>query len=429
MFRITIQTGKRNKSTEIITQTGKRNKSTEITTQTGNRNKIISKHTAADIYLPPFQKKYRRLNMEIVIIGAGNAGKATAAYLLSMRQPSFNDKTDDMHDSSYKVRLITGDAKKAAETEKNGLTASGRITGNFRPMIEYSPYGTGDIRASKADVIIVQTVAGAHRDVAERLKGHLGKNQLIIIFNGNWGAAELESVLGAEAREKNTLICETAAQLFLCSSPDINSVNITGIKESVGFAVSDMKRMREAYERAVRLFPGLKTAENIIDTSANSSNPVIHGPIAAFNITRLENGEDYTLFGTALPGKLIRYIEKADLERCAVIEALGTKATGVLDILNSFWPVKRESLRDALKENEAYRDIKGPKTLLHRYIEEDIPYGLVPLSVLGKKLGVPTPYTDSVITGLSLYLGRDFMKEGPSEEALISNMRPIIRNK
>ena len=134
--------------------------------------------------------------MEIVIIGAGNAGKATAAYLLSMRQPSFNDKTDDMHDSSYKVRLITGDAKKAAETEKNGLTASGRITGNFRPMIEYSPYGTGDIRASKADVIIVQTVAGAHRDVAERLKGHLGKNQLIIIFNGNWGAAEFESVLG-----------------------------------------------------------------------------------------------------------------------------------------------------------------------------------------------------------------------------------------
>lgn len=429
MFRITIQTGKRNKSTEIITQTGKRNKSTEITTQTGNRNKIISKHTAADIYLPPFQKKYRRLNMEIVIIGAGNAGKATAAYLLSMRQPSFNDKTDDMHDSSYKVRLITGDAKKAAETEKNGLTASGRITGNFRPMIEYSPYGTGDIRASKADVIIVQTVAGAHRDVAERLKGHLGKNQLIIIFNGNWGAAEFKSVLGAEAREKNTLICETAAQLFLCSSPDVNSVNITGIKESVGFAVSDMKRISEAYERAVRLFPGLKTAENIIDTSANSSNPVIHGPIAAFNITRLENGEDYTLFGTALPEKLIRYIEKADLERCAVIEALGTKATGVLEILNSFWPVKRESLRDALKENEAYRDIKGPKTLLHRYIEEDIPYGLVPLSVLGKKLGVPTPYTDSVITGLSLYLGRDFMKEGPSEEALISNMRPIIRNK
>ena len=429
MFRITIQTGKRNKSTEIITQTGKRNKSTEIIILTGNRNKIISKHMAADIYLPPFQKKYRRLNMEIVIIGAGNAGKATAAYLLSMRQPSFNDKTDDMHDSSYKVRLITGDAKKAAETEKNGLTASGRITGNFRPMIEYSPYGTGDIRASKADVIIVQTVAGAHRDVAERLKGHLGKNQLIIIFNGNWGAAELESVLGAEAREKNTLICETAAQLFLCSSPDINSVNITGIKESVGFAVSDMKRMREAYERAVRLFPGLKTAENIIDTSANSSNPVIHGPIAAFNITRLENGEDYTLFGTALPEKLIRYIEKADLERCAVIEALGTKATGVLEILNSFWPVKRESLRDALKENEAYRDIKGPKTLLHRYIEEDIPYGLVPLSVLGKKLGVPTPYTDSVITGLSLYLGRDFMKEGPSEKALISNMRPIIRNK
>ena len=429
MFRITIQTGKRNKSTEIITQTGKRNKSTEITTQTGNRNKIISKHTAADIYLPPFQKKYRRLNMEIVIIGAGNAGKATAAYLLSMRQPSFNDKTDDMHDSSYKVRLITGDAKKAAETEKNGLTASGRITGNFRSMIEYSPYGTGDIRASKADVIIVQTVAGAHRDVAERLKGHLGKNQLIIIFNGNWGAAEFESVLGAEAREKKTLICETAAQLFLCSSPDINSVNITGIKESVGFAVSDMKWIREACERAVRLFPGLKTAENIIDTSANSSNPVIHGPIAAFNITRLENGEDYTLFGTALPEKLIRYIEKADLERCAVIEALGTKATGVLEILNSFWPVKRESLRDALKENEAYRDIKGPKTLLHRYIEEDIPYGLVPLSVLGKKLGVPTPYTDSVITGLSLYLGRDFMKEGPSEEALISNMRPIIRNK
>ena len=51
--------------------------------------------------------------MDIAIIGAGNAGKATAAYLLSNIKKSFNYNTDDIHDTSYQVRLVTGDAKKA----------------------------------------------------------------------------------------------------------------------------------------------------------------------------------------------------------------------------------------------------------------------------------------------------------------------------
>lgn len=336
--------------------------------------------------------------MKFAVIGTGNGGKAVSAYLLN---------------KGHEVVLYGRNPELTAALQAEGLTSTGAVEGHFDIT------ATSDLAAAVkgAKVILVQTVATGHAPVAENLKGLLEPGQVIVIFNGNWGAAEFSAILGEEAKEKGVDICETAAQLFLCASPSATSVKVNTVKQGIAIACTDVTRTAAVMETLDGIFP-LTAGANVIDTSINGSNPVVHGPIATFNITRMENGESYTLFGTALPQKTVDYIEKIDAERCAVAEAIGIKSISVLDILNSFWPDKAPNVYGALKENKAYEGTPGPKTINHRYLEEDLPYGLVPLVRLGNKFGVDTPYLDALVTVLGMYLGRDYLTEGPAVEGI-----------
>lgn len=343
--------------------------------------------------------------MRYAVIGGGSGGKAVSAYLREM---------------GHEVAIYCRDGGHAAALSRDGITATGAVEGRF-------PVTATDRLAQAvrgAGAVLVQTLATGHAPVAQALRGLLEPGQIILIFNGSWGAAEFSAILGDEAREKNVRVCETSAQLFLCSSPEECSVHIKTIKKSVAMACAAPAQTPGALAELATVFPQLTAGSNVLDTSLNSSNPVVHGPIALFNITRLENGEDYTLFGTALPRKTVEYIEKIDAERRAVIQAMGVEAVPVLDILNSFWPEKRDSVFSALKDNPSYQVSRGPKTLAHRYLNEDMPYGLAPIARLGRRYGVDTPYLDSLLRVLGLYLGRDYFQEGPAVEAM--DLGPLI---
>ena len=52
---------------------------------------------------------------------------------------------------------------------------------------------------------------------------------------------------------------------------------------------------------------------------------------------------------------------------------------------------------EAFHQSEPDRWIRAPTSLDHRFLDEDVPYGLVPLSELGRFAGVPTPTIDHLI--------------------------------
>ncbi|HEY9054025.1 MAG TPA: NAD/NADP octopine/nopaline dehydrogenase family protein, partial [Rectinemataceae bacterium] len=50
----------------------------------------------------------------------------------------------------------------------------------------------------------------------------------------------------------------------------------------------------------------------------------------------------------------------------------------------------------------------------HRYIAEDVPYGLLPAAEIGKQLGLSMKATSSLIDLAGLAAGKDFRAEGRS---------------
>lgn len=330
--------------------------------------------------------------MRFAIIGAGNTGHAVAAYL------------------SYfggECALFTRDKNKANILNLNGILSEGAINGQF-PVKASTNLAKA---VAGADVIIVMTTADAHRDVAQELKQVISDNQKIIIFNGNWGAFQFMQVLGDDIVAKNLIVSETSAQLFLANSPEPGKVNMT-LKEKVLICATDPQKTDQLIELTSQYFPQFVKSNSIIETTMSSTNPVIHVPIVLVNLARVENAQPFKFYGEGVSQTAVKMILGVDSERIKVSNMLGFETMDVLSGINSYWEVKHDNLFDALTKNETYLKSSGPKTLNHRFLTEDVPFGIAPISQVGQLFDVPTPHTDNLLNALQDLLGKDLFDKG-----------------
>ena len=65
-----------------------------------------------------------------------------------------------------------------------------------------------------------------------------------------------------------------------------------------------------------------------------------------------------------------------------------------------------------------YQATGTPKSLDHKFITEDVPTGLIPMSALGKAAGVRTPAIDALIEIVRNMTGKDFATEGRTLDRL-----------
>jgi opine dehydrogenase len=65
-----------------------------------------------------------------------------------------------------------------------------------------------------------------------------------------------------------------------------------------------------------------------------------------------------------------------------------------------------------------YQATGTPKSLDHKFITEDVPTGLIPMSALGRAAGVRTPAIDALVETVRNMTGKDFAAEARTLERL-----------
>lgn len=342
--------------------------------------------------------------MKVAVLGLGRIGHSYAARLANR---------------GFEVCGFTRDPEKTKVVNEHGITVSGAITGNFKVK------ATTDIKEAidGAAFIIVTSVSKGHKPIAEMLKGNLQEGQIIAIMTGNWGAYEMYGVLRDEVKEKCIVIGETSGNI--ASSPTLTypaTVFIKPPKDNMSFATIPAAKAPETVKALKDVMPELYPVKNILDTSMNNPNPPVHVPLSIFNITRIANGEDALLFGECMPQFILDFVMGADAERCAVIKAMGGKPLTILEIMNGVWNVDYDNLKELGMNNKSLHTTKIPKTPYHRFLLEDVPYGYLPVSKLGKVYGVPTPRIDILIGAYKYLFGDKAEMEGPAFDIDISEV-------
>lgn len=338
------------------------------------------------------------------VIGAGNGGLAIAAHIKSM---------------GGEVRLYDIFPEVLTPIKK-----SGHINLTYMDIEEQVELNlvTEDIgeAITGAKTILIVTPAFTHKMIAEKCEPFLEDGQIIVLNPGRTaGAIEFLSKIRELGCKKNIVVSETQTLIYSCRKTNGDSVTIYGLKKSVDIASIPSNKVMEVISELSSYYPQFKPVKNTLITSLSNIGSLFHPIPVLLNIGRIETDErGFKYYWEGISPSVSELIEIVDSERLQVAKALGLDILSVKEWLVESYDTYGDTLHQLIGNNKAYEDILAPNTINTRYVTEDVPTGLVPISEFGKKLGVPTPNIDALILLASSIFKIDFRANGRSLENL-----------
>lgn len=334
--------------------------------------------------------------MKIAVIGAGNGGQAIAGYLAMQ---------------NYEVALFDILADKINELKKmggvklegciNGFGKIGCITTNLLEVVK------------DAEIIMVTTIANAHKAVAQNMAPYLVDGQVIVLNPGRTcGALVFKQALLEAGCKVRFYLAEAQTLVYACRIVENGRVNIIGVKDEVLLSALPSADTDFVLDKINPLYPSFTKTTNVLRTSLENIGAMFHPCVLLFNAATIERNEVFWFYRD-MTEQIASFIEKFDAERLAVGKAYGIDLIGVNDWIKfAYKDTVGDTLCERMRNNPAYHDIKSPSTIFTRQLTEDIPTGVLPIMELGRAASVETPLLESMIYVCEALLGQDFHSEG-----------------
>jgi opine dehydrogenase len=324
--------------------------------------------------------------MDVAILGSGPVGCATAAVATQC---------------GHAVRLVRPRGEAAARLRR--LRLEGAVEADIA-----LPFAEGIEAVDGARVVVLAVPATAYRDVLPALTSVM-RPEATVIFSGGlslaplWLSERLPASCGVVAWG-TTL----ATASFL--APDV--VRVGTVRARFDVAPLPPERSQAALDLCTALFGDrFDLAQGGVLASALSNiNPIAHAAQVLTNLSRIDRAETWPLFGCFTESGAGMCLAM-DAERLALAKACGVAVRSIEAHYHLSYHVPQGPLAGMAAAMQA-RGLgpHGPTTLSHRYIDEDMPFGLAFLEALGAARGVPTPALSGALTLLAAAAGRDLRR-------------------
>ena len=356
-------------------------------------------------------------DLKFAVLGTGNSGQTFAAdvalkgYAVNLAEvPAFADNLDAIRD-------------------KGGIEISGEAGSGFaRPDMM-----TTDLKEAikGVDIIFIGGSAHAHEPFSRALAAHFEDGQFIV-FTSNFGALRFRKWMREESVTTRVTPVETMSLLYATRAVEPGVVRCIGIKNTLPAAALPASRTGEFIDKIRTVFPQFAAAENSWVTSINNLNPIVHPPMVLFNAGRIEStgGRGWNLYADGATESVARVMLGMDRERMALLEPVsngGIRFEDAFEALYADYSLGKKTLSETLRQSPIHSDpaFPAPDAVNTRYINEDLPFGLVPWSAIGRMWSIPTPTVDAVIRIAATMTGIDYHAEGLGPQDLgIAGLAP-----
>jgi opine dehydrogenase len=341
--------------------------------------------------------------VNVAVLGAGNGGFATAA---------------DLALAGHSVRLWGRSAQAlgpVASDPRITLTAEGRA-GAARLARATTDLGEA---VTGAEILVAPMPATGHDDLAKRLAPHVTERHIILLTPGTLGSYAMAQALARAGATLPFALAETGTLPYLTRKTGPAAASAPVRAANLPLGVFPASRSKQTFARLADLFPAARPCVDALDAALTNAGPVIHPPLVLLNAGPIDGGRfDVHAAGTTPSVK--RLIEVVDAERIAARKGWGYPAPHYE--LATYYDEARapEGLYGAgakakLVASGLWSEIL---TFDHRYVTEDVAFGLALLESAGRAAGVDTPGVSGLLLTFGALLGRPLSGRGRALEHL-----------
>ncbi|MCY1618704.1 NAD/NADP octopine/nopaline dehydrogenase family protein [Staphylococcus pettenkoferi] len=348
--------------------------------------------------------------MKIAIVGSGN-GAVTAAL--------------DMYTKGHQVRLYCRNQslhKFDKAFEDGGFTFNNEGDEQFVEFTDISDDMEYVLEGAEVVQVIIPSSFIEHYAYT---MAPFVTNEQLIFFNmaAAMGSIRFLNVLEdmhidtmPKFAEANTLTYGTRVNF------DKALVDLSLNVRKVHFSTYDKDYLSDSFDKIETNYPYIVKEESLMKTNLENGNPEVHPGPTLLNVGRIDYADEFKLYEEGITKHTVRLLHAVELERLSLGRKLGFELSTAKEARIERGYLERqyedEPLNRLFNTSPVFSHIPGPNKVKNRYLTEDIAYGLVLWSSLGREIGVSTPNIDAIIVIASTILERDFFEEGLTVEEL-----------
>lgn len=330
--------------------------------------------------------------ISIAVLGGGHGSYAAAA---------------DLAEQGHDVRLWRRDAAAFAPVLASGAIRVKDARGARAIRIGRATTDLGEALRG-ARLVLVPTPATAQADLARALASHLAAGQVVFCTPGTFGSYAMASL----ARKPGVLYAETGTLPYLTRKHAADEVAITMRAKRLPVGVFPASATAEAMAAIARAYPVVHPVEDALSGALMNAGPVIHPPLILMNAGPLAHFERWDIHKEGTQPAIRRVTDALDAERIALREALGYAPY--------HYPLRDHYTSDRWMYGDAHDRLTDSgdwrekiDLAVHRYMREDVAYGLAFLVSAARWTGVAAPVAQGLLAIASAALGEDLYRDSP----------------
>jgi opine dehydrogenase len=228
------------------------------------------------------------------------------------------------------------------------------------------------------------------------------------------GALAFKQAAGLPLEDESIRVAETSTLHYAVRLTEPGKVHVfLKLKAGNLLAALPNRDTDDILRLIADVYPSMEPAKSVLQTSLQNANPIIHPAVTLANAARIEStGGDFLFYEEGVSDSTGRLIEALDNERIAIGAKLGIEVLPDPKMGMRQGYMLEDNYGNAYRKAPGFLGIGAQPQLDHRYLNEDVGYGLVFMSRLARQIGVETPTMDAMIQVTSVLMHRDYAEEG-----------------
>lgn len=339
----------------------------------------------------------------ITVLGGGNLAQtcagdlSLAGYKVTICDlPQFRDRIEPI--LKHGGIEMTGKAR-------NGMAELDKVTTKVNQAVD------------GADLTLIAVPAFAHRVFAYACLPYLESSQIVVLLGKGGSSLEFSKVKKELGIKENIIIGDTNTCPYGTRLVGPAHVNVFSTVKMFQASAFPSKNNDIIYNALKEIYKPVISANHVIETLLNDVNALLHPAPLIMSASYIEDSK--VLWKQCLTHSALKVIHAVDNERIKIGDALGLELPPFEKLyFNTGYSTRNGSLEETLMSAVGLDFLKAPSDMNHRYIKEDVPYGLVPWSEISDLLGIKTRMIDSLITIASTISDAEYWNMGRTNEKM-----------